>query len=109
MTASQQFRKKPVVIEAVQLDTSTSTTIDLVLAFIGHRESAGHMPQTSAGRFCWWKQISVDDVRLVIPTLEGDMEASEGDWIIRGVKGELYPCKPDIFAATYETVERGKA
>jgi hypothetical protein len=40
-----------------------------------------------------------------IPTLEGLMVGIEGDWIIRGVKGELYPCKPDIFAATYEPVE----
>lgn len=39
---------------------------------------------------------------LEIRTLEGTMTASEGDWIIRGVKGELYPCKPDIFEATYE-------
>ena len=41
---------------------------------------------------------------LVIPTLEGDMTASPGDWIIKGIEGELYPCKPDIFAATYEPV-----
>lgn len=40
----------------------------------------------------------------VIPTLEGDMRAEVGDWIIRGVQGEFYPCKPDIFAATYEPV-----
>jgi len=41
---------------------------------------------------------------LMIPTLEGEMEASPGDWIIKGVKGEFYPCKPDIFAETYEAV-----
>jgi hypothetical protein len=40
----------------------------------------------------------------LIETLEGDMRVSPGDWIIRGVKGEIYPCKPDIFAATYEPV-----
>lgn len=45
-----------------------------------------------------------DDDQLWIGTLEGNMIASAGDWIIRGVKGELYPCKPDIFAATYEPV-----
>jgi hypothetical protein len=39
---------------------------------------------------------------LIIPTLEGDMTATKGDWIIRGVQGELYPCKPDIFKQTYE-------
>jgi hypothetical protein len=43
--------------------------------------------------------------RLSIETLEGTMEADIGDWIIRGVKGELYPCKPDIFAATYEPAD----
>lgn len=42
---------------------------------------------------------------LMIRTLEGDMHATPGDWIIRGVQGEFYPCKPDIFAATYEAVE----
>jgi hypothetical protein len=44
-------------------------------------------------------------VRVTIHTLEGVMEAVPGDWIIRGVKGELYPCKPDIFAATYEPLD----
>ena len=44
-------------------------------------------------------------IGLDIPTLEGLMHASENDWIIRGVKGELYPCKPDIFEATYEKAE----
>jgi len=43
--------------------------------------------------------------RLEIPTLEGIMTASKGDWVIKGVKGEVYPCKPDIFAATYEPVD----
>lgn len=42
---------------------------------------------------------------IAIPTLEGTMIASPGDWIITGVKGEIYPCKPDIFAATYEPAE----
>jgi len=44
------------------------------------------------------------DRRLVIPTLEGRMIAEPGDWIIKGIKGEFYPCKPDIFEATYEVV-----
>lgn len=45
------------------------------------------------------------DTALDIPTLEGVMRANAGDWIITGVKGERYPCKPDIFAATYEAVD----
>ena len=44
------------------------------------------------------------DVELIIPTLEGDMKASPGDWIITGVNGEQYPCKPDIFEKTYQRV-----
>lgn len=47
---------------------------------------------------------SEGNAKLLIPTLEGVMEASEGDYIIKGVKGEFYPCKPDIFEATYEPV-----
>jgi hypothetical protein len=56
----------------------------------------------------WMKAGSItasDDGSLNIVTLEGVMRADPGDWIIRGVKGELYPCKPDIFAATYEPVD----
>lgn len=45
------------------------------------------------------------DVELTVETLEGPLHASPGDWIITGVKGERYPCKPDVFAATYEPVE----
>jgi len=45
------------------------------------------------------------DVEVIIQTLEGDMKASPGDWIITGVQGEKYPCKPDIFESTYELVE----
>ena len=42
---------------------------------------------------------------IFIRTLEGEMTATQGDWIIKGVKGEFYPCKPDIFAATYEPAD----
>ena len=86
-----KYRKKPVVIDAVQW---TGVNADEVLAFTG----------TSA-------QIESSDChgegppRLVmIDTLEGRMAAGFGDWIIRGVKGEFYPCKSDIFEATYERV-----
>lgn len=47
------------------------------------------------------------DVEMEIETLEGVMKANKGDWIIRGVKGELYPCKPDVFEMTYEKVDDG--
>lgn len=80
-----QYRKKPVVIDAYCYD----------------QQRDNHRPD--------WFQDRVSDNTVVthrdhaiIKTLEGDMRADLGDWIIKGVKGELYPCKPDIFAATYE-------
>lgn len=79
-----KFRKKPVVIEAVQW---TGDNVDEVLEFVG-----GELPV-------------VRDEKIFISTLEGVMRGDIGDWIIRGVKGELYPCKPDVFEATYEAVE----
>lgn len=78
-----KYRKKPVVIEAVQW---TGENVEEIEAFIG-----GGFSMTSSGLF--------------IVTLEGEMFASLDDWIIRGVKGEFYPCKPDIFEATYEPVD----
>ena len=77
-----KYRKKPVVIEAVQFTGANWAEIQ---AFAG-------------------MDVQLDDIAVLlkIPTLEGVMQADKGDWIIRGIKGELYPCKPDIFAATYE-------
>ena len=85
-----KFRKKPVVIEAVQFDSGSPGD---VAAFVGFERS-------------YFVGDSDDDPidYMVIKTLEGDMRADDGDWIIKGVKGEFYPCKPDIFAATYEAV-----
>ena len=82
-----KFRKKPVVIEAVQ--------------FIGGRESADEVLAFMEHRGCWHHNHGT----IAIPTLEGTMHAGPGDWIIRGIKGEFYPCKPGIFAATYEAVD----
>jgi len=53
-------------------------------------------------------QILTAPIRLLIPTLESPHEANQGDWIIKGIKGEFYPCKPDIFEETYEKVEGDK-
>lgn len=79
-----KFRKKPVVVEAVQF---TLHTMDQVEEFVG-----GDLGEDKGGN-------------TVIATLEGAMKCSLNDWIIKGVKGEFYPCKPDIFAATYEPVK----
>lgn len=80
-----KFRKKPVVIEAVQ--------------FRAGEQDGEFAADVVAGRVRY-----PEDGTMLIETLEGVMCAQPGDWIIRGVKGELYPCKPDIFAATYESV-----
>ncbi len=91
---NKRYRKKPVIVEAVQLRWDTwSEMCDH--ADVGQLDE-GH-PQ---GRI-----LSDDRIGLDIPTLEGVMIGEEGDWIIRGVKGEFYPCKPDIFEMTYEEVE----
>jgi hypothetical protein len=82
-----QYRKKPVIIEAIQWDGS----------FEGH-----HLANQFTGM-----SLEIDTVNkccLFIPTLEGVMEVKPLDWIIKGVKGEFYPCKPDIFEMTYEEV-----
>lgn len=78
-----KWRKKPVVVEAIQYKA-------------GEQESA-FADDVIAGRIRY-----TEEGTMLIQTLEGTMEAQPDDWIIRGVKGELYPCKPDIFAKTYE-------
>jgi len=80
-----QYRKKPVVIEAMQL---TPESLEVVETFCGGAIKGTALPRPE---------------RIIhIQTLEGEMTASMGDYVIRGVKGEFYPCKPDIFEATYE-------
>jgi hypothetical protein len=83
-----KFRTKPVVIEAMQFDGSRESAQQVV-------DWAG-VPDTMA--VC----LVGDNLEIDIVTLEGVMHARAGDWVIRGIKGELYPCNPDIFAATYE-------
>ena len=78
------YRKKPVVIQAIQW---TGDNFEEVLSLGTTRE------------------VTMVNDQLSIATLEGDHLANKGDFIIKGVQGELYPCKPDIFEATYEIVE----
>jgi hypothetical protein len=93
-----KFRKKPVVIEARQLTPNNAEDIG---AWCG----ALKCTNGSYDSYLWGWALDVHDRTLRIPTLEGDHSASMGDWIIQGIKGEFYPCKPDIFEATYEKVE----
>jgi hypothetical protein len=80
-----RYRKRPVEVDAIRYD--------------GNPESV----------FAWGRSLDVDedamyyfDGKFIIPTLEGAMRVDPGDWVIRGIAGEFYPCKPEIFAATYE-------
>ena len=83
-----KFRKKPIVVEAMQF---TNETKNQVFNFV------------SCNRYADFD--SKNNPILVIETLEGDMVTSLGDWVIKGVNGEFYPCKPNIFEKTYEKVE----
>lgn len=89
-----RFRKKPVIIEAAQVSA-------LLLTFVS-RETA--WPAWAREAF-YAGILQVGQHSVLIKTLEGDHAGGFDDWIIRGVKGELYPCKPDIFAATYDAVD----
>jgi hypothetical protein len=91
-----KFRKKPVVIEAMQFREGKDYPIDIDYDLA----LAEWLSANQGDRVC-----KRTDAGIVIPTLEGEHLASPGDWIIRGVKGEIYPCKPDIFYATYEIAE----
>ena len=93
-----QFRKKPVVIEAVLWNgRDDDSGIGEMFRFLGELPHAPDDLHVHSGL-----GYTPADGKLAIPTLEGTITASPGDWIIKGVKGEFYPCKPDIFAATYE-------
>lgn len=90
-----KFRKKPVEIEAKQFKTNNELgdiNMGEVVLWINDNGGKAHH----------------DGTDIYIKTLEGEMRASVGDWIIRGVKGEFYPCKPDIFEQTYELVNEEK-
>ena len=82
-----KFRKKSVVIEAIQY-TGSDTWQDVLDFAVGSIASVGRPGEP-----------------ILISTLEGGLNANVGDWIIKGIKGEFYPCKPDIFEQTYEKVE----
>ena len=91
-----KYRKKPVVIEARQWDGGVPGSVTLLLEWIGKH---GGEAKYKAGK----RGNEIVDQRIEIATLEGPITASFGDYIIKGTEGEFYPCKPDIFEATYET------
>lgn len=95
-----KYRKKPVVIEAIQW-TGTIQSTHEVIVFMGQSVANDFITQEKFYDYCCF---ALRD-GLEITTLEGIMTASVDDYIIKGVNGEFYPCKPDIFQKTYEAVE----
>jgi len=90
-----KYRKKPVVIEAIQW-TGNTTEI---------KEFCGNNCSYNVDDSTWKVGKGIPHEELVIHTLEGDMKARRNDYIIKGINGEFYPCKPDIFEKTYELAE----
>ena len=86
-----KYRKKPVVIEAMEWQPEDPAAVGEVIGWFFARD--------------FHEFYIEEDKSLTIETLEGKMRCGIGDFIIRGVQGEFYPCKPDIFAATYEAME----
>lgn len=93
-----KFRKKPIVIEAFQYDGDLMYT-----------NGDYYVPQWAINAFknniMYYDSIDKEPSELFIKTLEGIRHISVGDYVIQGIKGELYPCKPDIFESTYEKYE----
>lgn len=95
---SNQYRKKPVVIEAWRVS-------ELNRSAAGDWNALPEPIRIAYEKGGWVFGALKDDLRgIYVPTLEGSLFAAPGDWIIKGVKGEFYPCKPDIFEATYDPV-----
>jgi len=99
MSAPKRYRKRPVEIDAMQWDgTAAGATpiINWVLSF------GGTSRYFAPGE---WDNGETSGTYITVDTLEGRMLAGVGDFIIQGVNNEFYPCKPDIFAKTYEPVD----
>lgn len=96
-----QYRKKPVVIEAVKLEHTMASIQECYTFMKWYTHTSSKM-----GQEAWYshQEKVIESKGITIPTLEGEMLASWGDYIIKGVDGEFYPCKPDIFEKTYEKV-----
>lgn len=95
----KKYRKKPVEIEAMQWDGTAKTATEII-----------DWIATYGGTAVFWCEVepcsdTAEGHGLQIRTLEGAIAASPGDFVIRGVQNEFYPCKPDIFAATYDEVQ----
>jgi len=92
----QKFKKLPVIVEAVQFQADYKTAAEIIEWI---NKENGFDPKSNLNPCASYYYGD-----LTIRTLEGDMHASKGDWIIKGISGEFYPCKPEIFKKTYEPI-----
>ena len=103
-----KYRKKPVVIDAELYQLGMEDGFEELVIVVGMgEETISNLTKIISN---WYGDIVKDNTFYPVPyinTLEGKHYISPGDYIITGVKGERYPCKPDIFAMTYEAVEEG--
>ena len=101
-----KYIKKPVIIEAVQYIKGKEVP---AIDFLGGYNINDHVPGNCAVHetdiAIFQSNWADQSVSIIIKTLEGNMEVSDGDYIIKGIQGEFYPCKPEIFEQTYEIVE----
>ena len=99
-----KFRKKPIEVDAMQLFKT-----DFEFAMLEKQKEDNHIVSFChqfMGASVWLSKSKDAKVRARIKTLEGNMEISDGDWLIKGVNGEYYPCKPDIFEKIYEPIKK---
>ena len=94
----KKYVKKPVEVEAIQLKE------DNIIEVFDFLDGANYKETKSAEELQYFSKAMLEQGYIEIETLEGMMKVSFGDYIIKGIKGEFYPCKPDIFIATYEEV-----
>lgn len=107
-----KYRKKPVIVDALQWNGDL-LQIDEMLNFLGGStqkfdfDKEYEIEEPTFKMKLWYPDLDgfMDEVTLDIKTLEGLMHVSKGDYVIKGVNGEYYPCKPDIFEKTYEKVD----
>ena len=101
----KKYRKKPVIIEAIQWDGKNLVDVSAFLYNKTRKEALKEINSSDISCKKWddYESIVIGE-GLTIDTIEGRMKADIGDYIIKGVNGEFYPCKPDIFAKTYEEV-----
>ena len=93
-----KYRKKPVIVDAIQIKSNPTQLKE----FVGDNASVDILDAA------WQAGAGIPTILVTIQTLEGKMYAGEGDYIVKGIKGEYYPCKPDIFEQTYEKVEESE-